>query len=104
MRDWPTAYIQGLSQNGPPPGANDIVELKVDSILRVPNLLRLREIDTSPRNVRRLVFLLGEIHPYDGALQGLYDYVPEGNQNDRDDDNGTWIIVNDGRSAWIKMS
>lgn len=99
------ARLPGLRYPGPPTGANDIVELKVELFMRVPNLERLREIDTDPTNSLKMVFLLGEIEPYDGLLQGFYDYVPQGMQNSREDDGtGSWVIVNDGRSAWVKIT
>lgn len=97
------AWMSGLVHPGPPPWANRD-PWRVEIWLKVPTLAQLRLIGTHKDNEKMLVFLLGQDAAYDGLLQGIFDYVPSGYQFAREDDGGSWIIVDDGGSAWRKMT
>lgn len=92
-----------LLQTGPPPESN-ITRLRLKGILRCPTLADLKSIGTAKDNENYMAILLGESEKYDGLLQGIYDYVPEGLHSQRDGDDASWVIVDDGRSAWIKLT
>jgi hypothetical protein len=99
------AYESGLVQGGPPPGANND-RRQARGYYLCDNIAELRAIETEKRNEEEypMAVLLGQDVKYDGLLQGLYFYVPEGSQNDNSDDGASWVIVNDGRSAWTKLT
>lgn len=99
------AYMSGLVQTGPPPGANN-QRVAFKGYFVCPTLSDLRALETDERNERDfpLAILQGQDERYDGLLQGWYQYIPEGEHTAFSDDNATWIIVNDGRSAWKKFT
>lgn len=98
-------YESGLVQIGPPPGANN-ARLRYKGYYVCETLADLRAIDTDPLNATDypMAILQGWTAKYDGLLQGIYFYVGTGSHNSRADDGGGWIIVNDGRSAWQKLT
>lgn len=49
-----------------------------------------------------MAILLGRDEKYDGLLQGIYCSVPNGHHRDQEASD-SWVIVNDGRSAWQKL-
>lgn len=98
-------YMSGLVQGRPPAGANN-VRYQFKGYFVCPTLADLRAIETSLDNELHypMAILQGQDVQYDGLLQGTYFYVPEGRQNERADDDATWIIVNDAKSAWQKLT
>jgi hypothetical protein len=98
------AYMSNLNQMGPPPGANN-VRLRFRSYYVCETLLDLRAIETDSQNETDfpMAILLGQDEKYDGLLQGLFFYVPEG-EHLANPDSVSWVIVNDGRSAWKKLT
>lgn len=101
-RQWPDGRLSGLQQTGPPPGANN-VRFRMKGFFSCNTVAELREIQTAEENKKWGVILLGENAAYDGLLSGIYSYVPEGYHNAQEDNGASWIIVNDGKSAWRKM-
>lgn len=95
-------WIPDLQGNGPPPWSfND--QFEVPRIFNVPTLAHLRQIRTHQFNERALVLLKGQDEPYDGYLQGLYEYWPN-LATAQPDDGGSWIWVEDKQSAWRKIT
>ena len=95
-------WVPGLSQSGPPPGANNH-RYELRGVFQCPTLADLRALETHRDNDRMLVVLQGQDAAFDGLLQGIYCYVPTGSHRAQSD-SATWVIVNDGQSAWQKLT
>lgn len=91
-----------LFQPGPPPGANNRRFALRGSFL-CSTIANLRGIETHKENAEFFAILQGRDAAFDGLLQGIYCYVPEGSQHSQDDSD-SWVIANDGRSAWQKLT
>jgi hypothetical protein len=98
-------YMSGLNQTGPPPGANN-TRMQFKGYYICPTLADLRRIETNILNETDypLAILQGQDERWDGLLQGWYQYIPEGAHLAQADDGGSWVIVNDGNSAWKKFT
>lgn len=95
-------YISGLTGSGPPPWSfND--SFVVPRWFLVETVAALRQLRTHQFNNNVLLVLLGQDEPYDGLLQGTYQYWPN-MSTAQPDDGGTWIWANDQQSAWRKIN
>lgn len=97
------AYMSGLIHNGPPPGANDDFEI-VTQWYRRNSVAEVKQLSTRASNSRRLLLLTGQDEKYDGLLQGIYCYVPAEELDTSLGNDASYIVVNDGRSAWYKLT
>lgn len=97
-------YISGLVQSGPPPGANDDVFL-ITQWYRKNAVIEVKAMASRDTvNVHRLLLLTGQDSAFDGLLQGVYCYVPQSNLDPSRGDDASYIVVNDGKSAWQKLT
>lgn len=91
-----------IGPQGPPSGANN-VRFVVREWFECKTLDELKMIETSRDNDKRLALLCGRDAENDGFLQGIYRYIRTGNHHDQEASDA-WVIVNDGNSAWQKMT
>jgi hypothetical protein len=96
-------WTPGLVQNGPPPGSNDDIFL-VTHWYRKNAVAEVKAMPSREVNESRLLILTGQDEAFDGLLQGIYTYVPPASLNTALGDDASYIIVNDGRSAWRKLT
>lgn len=97
------AWISGLVQTGPPPGS----QLEADLITHwyfPKSIAEMKTIQTGPQQLNRAAFLLGQDSDGDGLLQGIYTYVPPEQFDYTLGDDASYVIVNDGKSAWKKRT
>lgn len=96
-------YIQGLVQTGPPPGSQLEAEL-ITHWYFPRSIAEMKTIASGPQNEHRAAFLLGQESDGDGLLQGIYTYVPQSHLDVSLGDDASYVVVNDGRSAWKKRT
>jgi hypothetical protein len=94
-------WLPNNSHPGPPPGANN-ARFEGIGFYQCDTLGDLRLLETKQDNERFFAVLKGRDAKFDGLLQGVYCYVPPGYQNSQSDSD-SWVIANDGRSAWQKL-
>lgn len=86
---------------GPPSGANN-VRFEVLEWFMCDTLEDLKALETPQDKHIRLAVLRGRDVKFDGVLQGIYCFVPPGEQFEQDESD-SWVIVNDRNSAWQKL-
>jgi hypothetical protein len=91
-----------IGVNGPPPGANN-VRVKVRDWFECHTLEDLKALEAHMDTDPRMAMLLGRDAINDGLLQGIYRYVPEGQQFAQAESD-SWVITNDRKSAWQKLT
>jgi hypothetical protein len=96
------AYIPGLSQPGPPPGANDDIFL-VEAWYKKNSVAEVQQMHARELNEKRLLILTGLDSAFDGLLQGIYIYVPPGQVNTALSDDASYILIRGG-AAWRKLT
>lgn len=96
-------YVPGLQGSGPPPGANDDLQL-VTHWYRKNSVAQVKTMATRIENRERMLMLTGQDTAFDGLLQGIYIYVDTADLNTALSDDASYIVVNDRRSAWRKIS
>jgi hypothetical protein len=96
-------WIPGLTQFGPPPGANDDVFL-VQAWYRKNSVAEVKQIASREVNRSRLLILTGQDSAFDGLLQGIYACVWTDELDISQGNDASYIIANDGKSAWRKLT
>jgi hypothetical protein len=97
------SWMPGLSQFGPPPGSIDDVFL-VQAWYRKNSVAEVKAMASREVSKNRLLILTGENSAFDGLLQGIYTYVWLGEVDPAQGNDSSYIIVNDGKSAWRKLT
>lgn len=95
------SWQPGLTQNGPPSGANN-ARFTVREWYQCDTLADLKRLETHPDRETRMAVLRGREAKFDGHLQGIYCSVPQG-QHLAQPETDSWVMANDGQSAWQKL-